>query len=208
MANGKPGRPRKILAVIQPITDTTRLLEYKLPCPELPETSIFNQPVFPCISKYHAYNFVPSQLKKAFDDFAALPGTLDFHCKQNHIRHDTVLNLLNVYPELRGYYEHAQERHTEVWARECEEIADDDSRDTTTVVKTNPKTGEITEYEQPNMVATRRDDLRVRTRTWLMERLSARYRPKTENHNLNLNINATLPAKRIDELFKTKSWID
>ena len=92
-------------------------------------------------------------------------------------------------PEIREYYQRAQELHSEVWAVECEAIADDDSRDLITVEKTT-KTGTIT-YDAPNMAAARRDDLRVRTRQWLMERLNPRYRSKSELTTRNLNLNIT-----------------
>jgi hypothetical protein len=190
-------RPRNVPAIIQPITDPHYLIEYKLPCPELPATSIFNWPIFPG-SKYRPYYFTPEQLKKAYDDYSCAEGTLEFHCKQNHIEYDSVLALQGMYPELTEYYWHAQEKHTEVWAQECEKIADNESRDSFKVTKIT-KSGDTLTYQQPNMVATRRDELRVKTRLTLMERLSARYRPKSETFNRSIvaNVNLSVPVSKL-----------
>jgi hypothetical protein len=173
--------------------------DLQLSCPDLPETSVFNLPAFP--NKTNKITFSPFQVKKALDDFSVMSGTFESHCKRNHIRFKTIMLLMNVYDEIRLYYWRAQERHTEIWAQELEEIADDESRDTTKVIKTNTKTGEVTEYEQGNMVATRRDDIRTKIRLALMERLNPRYRPKSETttRNLNANINLTVPVSKLGE---------
>jgi len=178
----------KAVAIVtqpQPTTPTPGL-----PCPDMPVDSIFNAPIWPPNHTGRPIAFTPKQLKKAYDDYAHTSGTLEFHCKQNHIKYDTVLILQGCYNELREYYHRAQELHTEVWAMELETIADDESRDQFAVRKID-KNGNVLEYMQPNMVASRRDDLRVRTRVLMMERLNPRYRPKSEltTRNLTYNLN-------------------
>jgi hypothetical protein len=189
----EPARNIPATSPDSPNTSIDTALALQLPCPDMPADSIFNMPAFPNIT--NVITFSPADIKKTLDDFSCAPGTFEFHCKQNHIRYNTVMMQMGIYDEIRMYYERAQALHAEIWAGEVEQIADNESRDLITVEKSNPKTGVTCSYQAPNMAAARRDDLRVRTRFMLMERLSARYRPKSEtiNRNLNINVNAKPP---------------
>jgi hypothetical protein len=174
-----------------------------LQCPDLPAESIFNQPVFP----YHTkpYTNTPIEIKQVMDYWSRSGDNLRESCGKYGIEYETFRALQHVFPEISAYHDNAQQKKADCYMESALETAIDDSNLTTTVTKTC-KNGDTLEYEQGNMVDVRHRELVVHSYMAVAERLSARYRPKTESHNLNVNLSGNLPAQTVDQLFKARDW--
>ena len=105
----------------------------------------------------------------------------------------SIMGWLKKYPEFLEEYERAREKRADLMARECLEIADSSTNDTSTVTS---KSGE--DYEVANHEWINRSRLRVDTRKWLLSKMSPkRYGDKIQAEiSGDMTINVTLQRKQ------------
>lgn len=153
--------------------------------------AILNEKKFP--SKTNKPVLTPLQIKTVMNEYINTPDTIDTICEKHGIESFNYYQTVNRYPEIYNYFIECTKRKTEIWAQQIIDIADNESKDLMPVMNEN---GEVIDYKQ-NPVKTRRDDLRIRSRIMLIERLNKRYSLKTQQEvkSVNLNINKDLPPK-------------
>ena len=169
---------------ITPITQPTTV-PVSLPCPDMPADSIFNQELFPYTTK--KYSCTPSAVKQLLEYWACSGDNIRAACEKYQIGYDVIRELQFKFTEIDDYHAHAQERKAHVYFESALENACDDSGDMVTVTR-KTKSGDTLTYDQGNMVAVRRKELITHSYFAAAERLSARYRPKSETINRNLNV--------------------
>ena len=160
-----------------------------LPYPELSADSIFNKIAFPHRTK--KFEFTPQNLKTCLEYYAYSGENLKNCCAAHNIPVESLRELQDLFPEIDAFHVHAQERKADSYFEGSIATAEDESNLVTTVTKTC-KNGDTLEYEQGNMVDVRHRELKQKSYLIAAERLSARYRPKSEltTKNLNVNINS------------------
>lgn len=147
------------------------------------------------------YAFTPYSLKDIIPRLAELvPKVCPEHVKDipdNYLQNipfseHSIIMALNLDEMAMNVYHFCQQCKMEQYASQIVEIADDTEKDYDRQEVGDD--GQIILYKG-NTVRVQRAGLQIKTRQWLMERLSRKFAPKSEtlSHNVNISASVTLP---------------
>jgi len=157
--------------------------------------NIFDLDEFPYTTK--PYSITPRLVKNMLDIYANSDISMVDLCKRQGIEYTYLLRVVDTFPQINSYYSQAQIDKAELYREQLIEISDDSTND---YITRQSKNG--TEYTQLNPESSRRSELRIKTRQWLMSRMNPdKYGDKQQIDVTSKNINANVSVEVDSESF-------
>jgi len=141
--------------------------------------------------------YSPERAKRLCTIIATTPRTLKQACEETGLAVMTVMSWLTRYPDFAEAYARAREYQCEIRADECLDIADNSTNDW---VDYETKAGRV--IRQFDYEHSRRSELRIKTRQWLMEKYGRRRfgdRLEVQSVQLIQNVSGLSEPARIDD---------